>query len=157
MKDWMKVLARKFEAARRKHPEQRLMILFDTDGTILDMRYMMLYVLQRFDLEHGTRHFDGLEVEALNIHENQLEEFARRRGLPALEVERLMAWYAQNRWAPSAVMQSHRPFRGVLEVIRWFQIPENTCVGLNTGRPEFLREDTLRSLNALAEEYRYPV
>jgi len=154
MKDWMKVLARKFEAARRKHPEQKLMILFDIDGTILDMRYMMLYVLQRFDVEHGTRYFDDLEVEALNIHENQLEEFVAARGLPPEEVERLKEWYAKNRWAPSAVMQSHRPFRGVLEVIRWFQIQPETYVGLNTGRPEFLRQDTLRSLNALAEEYR---
>jgi hypothetical protein len=52
------------------------------------------------------------------------------------------------------VMQSHRSYRGVLEVIRWFQIQPNTFVGLNTGRPESLREETLRSLNALGKEHR---
>lgn len=51
-------------------------------------------------------------------------------------------------------MRSHRPFPGVLEVIRWFQMQPRTFVGLNTGRPEALRGDTLRSLNALGAEYR---
>ena len=41
-----------------------------------------------------------------------------------------------------------------MEVIRWFQMQPNTFVGLNTGRPEFLREDTLRSLNKLGDEYK---
>lgn len=154
MKNWMTVLARRYEETRRQYPNDKLMILFDIDGTILDMRYMMLYVLRAFDREHATAHFAELDVEELNIHENQLADFLERRGLPAAERERLAAWYEQNRWAPSAVMESHRPFRGVLEVIRWFQIQPETYVGLNTGRPEFLREDTLRSLNALAAEYR---
>lgn len=154
MKNWMTILARRYEEARRLYPNDKLMILFDIDGTILDMRYMMLYVLRAFDREHATAHFAELDVEELSIHENQLAEFLERRGLPAAERERLAAWYEKNRWAPSAVMESHRPFQGVLEVIRWFQIQPQTYVGLNTGRPEFLRTDTLRSLNALAEEYR---
>jgi len=40
-----------------------------------------------------------------------------------------------------------------LEVIRWFQLQSNVVVGLNTGRPESLREDTLRSLNTLGKEF----
>ena len=43
---------------------------------------------------------------------------------------------------------------GVLEVIRWFQLQPKTYVGLNTGRPESIRADTLRSLNKLGKEYR---
>lgn len=154
MKNWMTALARRYEETRRRYPDDKLMILFDIDGTILDMRYMMLYVLKAYDREHGSGCFADLDVEEIDIHENQLEEFLTRRGLPAAERERLLKWYEKNRWAPSAVMESHRPFRGVLEVIRWFQIQPETYVGLNTGRPEFLREDTLRSLNALAAEYR---
>ena len=42
----------------------------------------------------------------------------------------------------------------MLEVIRWFQLQPATFVGLNTGRPELLRDETLRSLNALGREYR---
>lgn len=154
MKNWMTILARQYEEARRAYPNDKLMILFDIDGTILDMRYMMLYVLQTYDRQHDTKHFAQLDVEQLNIHENQLAEFLDSRGMARDEQSRLMAWYEKNRWAPSAVMESHKPFRGVLEVIRWFQIQPATYVGLNTGRPEFLRDDTLRSLNALAEEYR---
>ncbi|MCE9626201.1 MAG: hypothetical protein K8R69_12250 [Deltaproteobacteria bacterium] len=154
MKNWMKALARRYEETRRQNPRQKLLVIFDIDGTILDMRYMMLYVLQLFDREHGTRYFENLDVEELNIHENQLETFLVARGLSDEARETLMKWYEKNRWAPSAVMQSHRPFRGVLEVIRWFQIQPETYVALNTGRPEFLRADTLRSLNALAGEFR---
>ena len=48
-------------------------------------------------------------------------------------------------------MDAHRPFRGVMEVIRWFQAQPDTFVGLNTGRPESLRFNTLTSLNKLGK------
>lgn len=40
-------------------PEDKLKILFDIYGTILDMRYMILYDLQSFDYYHGTCFFKG--------------------------------------------------------------------------------------------------
>lgn len=66
----------------------------------------------------------------------------------------ILAWYLKHRWAPGAIREMHHPFRGVLEVIRWFQFQPNTAVGLVTGRPETLRKDTLRSLNELGKPYR---
>jgi len=51
-------------------------------------------------------------------------------------------------------MESHRPFIGVMEVIRWFQIQPKTFVGLNTGRPECIRADTLHSLNKIGQEFK---
>ncbi|MCH8310429.1 MAG: hypothetical protein IIB17_08045, partial [Chloroflexi bacterium] len=51
------------------------------------------------------------------------------------------------------LMQSHLPCAGVMEIIRWFQMQHNVVVSLNTGRPEHLREDPLRSLNALGRDY----
>ncbi|RMD71166.1 MAG: DUF2181 domain-containing protein, partial [Gammaproteobacteria bacterium] len=51
-------------------------------------------------------------------------------------------------------LNAHRPFYGVLEVIRWFQLQPNTFVGLNTGRPEALREETMRCLNQLGRAYK---
>ena len=42
----------------------------------------------------------------------------------------------------------------MLEVIRWFQLQRSTFVGLNTSRPERMRTDTLRSLNALGRDLR---
>ena len=38
--------------------------------------------------------------------------------------------------------------------MRWFQLQPNTYVGLNTGRNENLRQDTLHSLNFLGKEYK---
>ena len=52
------------------------------------------------------------------------------------------------------MLAAHRPYQGVLDVIRWFQIQPDTSVALNTGRPQHLRAQTLQSLNALGEEYR---
>jgi hypothetical protein len=49
---------------------------------------------------------------------------------------------------------TERPYPGVLEVIRWFQLQSSTFVGLNTSRPERMRADTLRSLNALGRDLR---
>ncbi|HKY64167.1 MAG TPA: hypothetical protein VJR29_12200 [bacterium] len=154
MKDWMHALAGHYEDTRRRFPQEPLLILFDIDGTILDMRYLTLHVMKEFDRIHGTCHFRELEVERLNFHENQILDFLGDLGLEAGEIERVVRWYEKNRWGHDAVMQSHRPYRGVLEVIRWFQIQPNAFVGLNTGRPESLREETLRSLNALGREHR---
>ena len=39
-KDWMEELASHYESARDKYPQDRLMVLFDIDGTILDTRHM---------------------------------------------------------------------------------------------------------------------
>jgi hypothetical protein len=41
-----------------------------------------------------------------------------------------------------------------LGVIRWFQLQPATCTALNTGRPEEIRDLTLRSLNALGKASR---
>jgi len=153
MKNWMAALAQHYALARKKHPENNLMILFDIDGTILDMRYFMLYLLKKCDREHGTHYFRDLALEDVDIHENQIHEFMDRLKVPHETQAQFYAWYEKHRWDPMAVMQSHRPFQGVLEVIRWFQMQPKTVVALNTGRPETLREDTLKSLNTLASEF----
>jgi hypothetical protein len=70
------------------------------------------------------------------------------------EWQKVLDWYNARVWSPAAISEAHRPFRGVLEVIRWFQMQPNTYVGLNTARLEFMRADTLRSLNKLGQEYK---
>ncbi len=37
-------------------------------------------------------------------------------------------------------LASHRPFAGVIDVMRWFQIQPDTSVGINTERPDFARQ-----------------
>jgi hypothetical protein len=107
MSGWMRSLADQHGRCRGASSGERLLVVFDIDGTILNMRHMRCPVLS-----------------------------------------------ADDRWEPAAVLEAHRPCRGVMEVIRWFQLQPSTFVGLNTGRPESLRAATLRSLNALGREYR---
>ncbi len=72
-KDWMLELAAKYEETRRQYPQDKLIILFDIDGTILDTRYMVLHVLQAFDKEHATHLFEQLQVSDIRVHENQVD------------------------------------------------------------------------------------
>ncbi|NIR00948.1 MAG: hypothetical protein GTN78_12235 [Gemmatimonadales bacterium] len=150
----MKRLAKHYDRIRKRYPEAELLVLFDIDGTILDMRCMIQYVLKAYDPEHGTEFFEQLEVGDVTVHENQVESLLEALNIPWVRRQGILDWYLEHRWTPDAIFQSHHPFAGVMEVIRWFQIQPRTRVGLNTGRPETLRADTLRSLNELGKEYR---
>ena len=153
-KDWMLELAVKYEETRRQYPQDKLIILFDIDGTILDIRYMVLHVLQAFDKEHATHLFQELQVSDIRVHENQVDRLLGELQIPNQEQKQILDWYNHQRWTPEDILHAHNPYRGVLEVIRWFQLQPKTFVGLNTGRPEALRKDTLRSLNELGKEYK---
>jgi len=153
-KNWMKKLSLHYEKTRTLYPTDRLMVVFDIDGTILDVQYMILHVLKSFDQQHATSFFNTLTISDVRVHENQaaplVETFVRSQR----QREEVTHWYVTHRWSSEAILESHRPFEGVMEVIRWFQMQPNTSVGLNTGRPELPRADTLRSLNALGKEYK---
>jgi len=151
---WMRELARHYREIRARHPDTKLMIVFDIDGTILDMRHMIVFVLQSFDRAHGTSFFRRLRASDVDVHENHVESFLARCSVPEGVRHEIMSWYSKNLWSRDAILQSHRPFAGIMEVIRWFQLQPDTFVGLDTGRPEGLRGDTLASLNRLGEEYR---
>ncbi len=154
MSSWMRKLASYYKNMRDLYPEDRLTILFDIDGTILDMRYMILYVLKSFDQNHDSHFFETLRLGDITVHENQVEKLLTRLKIPVETMKRVLLWYEAYRWSSEAVLAAHRPFAGVMEVVRWFQMQHNTFVGLNTGRPEFLRERTLLCLNKLGEEYK---
>jgi hypothetical protein len=154
MNRWMKKLAFHYERTRSLYPEGRLMIIFDIDGTILDMRHMIHHVLKSFDQNHDSQLFDDLKVSDIKVDENQVEKLLTQLKIPEEWHNGILEWYTSYRWSTPALLTSHRPFAGVMEVIRWFQMQPNTYVGLNTGRPESLRADTLRSLNKLGDEYK---
>lgn len=153
-KNWMAELTYHYEKTRRQYPQDRLMVLFDIDGTILDMRYMVLHVLKAFDKKQDTHFFRKLNVSDITAHENQVDSFLAELRIPPRKQRDIIKWYNQHRWSSEYILQSHHPFSGVLEVIRWFQFQPNTFVGLNTGRPKSILSDTLRSLNKLGKEYR---
>ena len=153
MNNWMKRLAVHFARMRRRYPDDVLMILFDIDGTIVDMRYLIRHVLTGFDRTCGTMFFDGLDATDITVHENHVDVLLDDLAIPQNEHRRIIEFWNEERWLTESIMESHRPFVGVMEVIRWFQIQPKVVVGLNTGRPESLRADTLQSLNALGEKY----
>ena len=154
MKSWMSKLARHYDKVRARHPDDELLILFDIDGTILDMRCMVLYLLTKYDEEHGTSLFQRLDLADIDVHEDQVERLLEGLELPRPLCRKVLDWYQENRWSSAAILRAHCPFGGVMEVIRWFQIQPRTSVGLNSSRPESLRQDTLRSLNKLGKQYR---
>jgi beta-phosphoglucomutase-like phosphatase (HAD superfamily) len=154
MKNWMTELALHYEKVKTRYPNDRLLLLFDIDGTILDMRYMILYLLQTYDQIVGARFFQNLKLNDIKVHEDQISPLLEKLTLQPADREKLLTWYEEHAWSPTAILQAHRPFSGVLEVVRWFQMQPNTYVGLNTGRPEVIRTDTLGSLNELGRNYK---
>ncbi|MCB0208290.1 MAG: hypothetical protein KDJ52_03105 [Anaerolineae bacterium] len=153
-KNWMTELASHYSHLKQQYPDDKHLVLFDIDGTIFDMRYMVLYLLKKYDCVHQTSYFEALELSDITVHENDLMPLFDRFDVPAELRESLIEWYNTTAWTSEAMLEAHRPFQGVLEVIRWFQMQPETYVGLNTARPEKYRTDTLRSLNKLGQEYK---
>lgn len=130
------------------------MVLFDVDGTILDMRYMVCHTLQAYDSTHGTRFFDNLQPEDITVHEDHVTRLLADLGIAPADQQAIIDWYTANRWTREAVLRSHQPYEGVFDVIRWIQGQPGCTVGLNTGRPESIRAETLASLNLLGAAHR---
>lgn len=154
MRNWMHYLGSHYEAMREQYPNDKLLILFDVDGTILDMRYTMLYLLKAYDQQFGTSYFDNLHISHITFSDADIANGLRPFCIPVDEIEKISRWYNENRWSLWAIFEANRPFPGVMEVIRWFQLQDNTFIGLNSGRSEVIREDTIQSLNRLGQEYR---
>ena len=98
MQNWMKKLALHYEKTKQRYPNSNLMILFDIDGTILDMRYLIHHVLEAFDGKHGTRFFKNLSINAIRHHENQIESLLIQLDIPPKYRGEILSWYHDYRW-----------------------------------------------------------
>ncbi|HPU30219.1 MAG TPA: hypothetical protein PLM71_07850 [Syntrophorhabdaceae bacterium] len=154
MNDWMEKLASQYKKYRMLYPNDKLMIVFDIDGTILDMRFLILHVLKEFDKNYKTSHFKNLKIKDIDFHEDHIIKLLDKLSINQGDQRIILSQYERLLISSTAVLEAHRPFRGVMDVIRWFQLQPHTYVGLNTGRPESLRANTLNTLNNLAKEYR---
>lgn len=152
--NWMNSLGRHYEAKRRDRPDASLIVACDIDGTIIDMRRVVLSLLQSYDRAHGTDWFARLDISYIAVHENQIELLLDELALGPADRKSVMDWYRVHLWDDNTVENYHHAFRGVLSMIRWFQIHPDTEVALVSGRPEALRDVTLRSLNNLGAPYR---
>lgn len=153
MKDWMTVLANHYNFMREEYPTDKLMVVFDIDDTIIDVRIAILFVLRKYDFDHKTNYFDDIELESINKEKDHTELFNKLK-IDEETQNKIYKYLEDNLWTYDTILASHSPFKGVLEIMRWIQIQENSYVGLNTGRSEKLRKVTLLSLNTLGDEYR---
>ena len=150
----MRALSTHYEEVRHAHRDDELCIVFDIDGTILDMRHLVVHVLLAYDRLAGTRHLHGLVADDISRHEDDIERILDDLDVPEDVRDDVLGFYRVNLWTREALLAASRPFEGVLGVIRWFQLQPTTQVALNTGRPEHLRADTLESLNTIAAAHR---
>ncbi|CAN5796173.1 hypothetical protein BH18ACT17_BH18ACT17_06160 [soil metagenome] len=152
--DWMRTLAEHYEAVRSAHPTDELAVVFDIDGTILDLRHLVTHVLFAYDREHGTDLFHGLVADDIAVSENSVDALLESVGVPEADRGDVAVYYRAHLWDDLGVSAASAAYRGVLGVIRWFQMQPGTCVALNTGRPETMRTITLESLNTVGEAAR---
>jgi hypothetical protein len=153
MTDWMSKLSAQHKRLRKDYPGDDLLIVFDVDGTLLDTRHLVRWLLFDFDRNHGTDYFSGLRAADVATHENQVGALLKQRGLYHCERISVLEWYHERRWDPDALLASHCSYQGIWDIVRSFQNESRTQVAINTGRPETMRQETLRLLNALGREY----
>ena len=118
----MLALARHFARLRSAYPTDRLLVVFEIDGPIVDQRHLVRRRLLDYDRVHGTDHFGGVEVADVDTDAGNLEPFFIRRGLAAMVRRDVLDWYREQPSSPHHAPGTERPYPGVLEVIRWFQL-----------------------------------
>ena len=85
---WMANLATHYQKTRHEFPHDQLIIIFDIDGTILDMRHMIQSRLLDFDVEHQTNFFHNLTLMDINVHENNIEPLLNDLKVPVADKPR---------------------------------------------------------------------
>lgn len=151
---WMKRLARQHKVTRGLYPDEKLIVVFDIDDTILDLRHMVLHVLSSFDEHHGTDYFRDVAIQDVEVGEFRVLQMMEGLGMTEGARLRVSNWFKECSWSAPVIRDGHRPFPGVIDVIGWLQSRERTFVGLNTGRPESMRAETLQSLNKIGRPHR---
>lgn len=148
---WMKELGLYHSIVRHAHPYDPLLVVFDIDDTILDLRHAIVHVLASFDRHHGTRFFLGFTADEAYGDDSDLQRLVEELPVPKSQRNWVADWCKSYFWSPLAILEGHVAFPGVMEVIAWLQGQPNTFVALNTGRPESMRDSTLRCLNRLGK------
>jgi hypothetical protein len=153
MKTWIQELADHHEASRKAYPYDKLLVLFDIDGTILDSRNFIHHALQTFDAKHNTEYFKATGVDDIDFHEDDVGRITKRLGLPDHHSTLINNTFYELLRASATYPETYCPFDGVLEVIGLLQNLSNTYAALNTARPETLRFCTLQNLNRLGRAH----
>ena len=78
----MHELAVHYQHMRQNYPDDKLLLVSDIDGTIIDTRYMILATLQGYDRAHHTHFFRRLRVDDIRWHENEIEPMLQALHIP---------------------------------------------------------------------------
>ena len=80
----MRHLSEHYERSRRQHPDDELCIVFDIDGTILDLRHFVVHVLLAYDRSNSTDHFRGLVADDITHHEDDIDQLLQSLAVPRM-------------------------------------------------------------------------
>ncbi len=165
-KNWMKELARHFRKMRARYPNDKLILLFDLDSAILDLRHTAANVLRAYDRKHGTDVFadtDYTEIQRPLKPGQELDEkmewpdgepLLKGPKIPKEQAGKVRDWYDKYKWDRNIEVDFLRPHPAALDVVRWFQIQPNTFVACDTSRSEKLKGETLSALNQIGKPHR---
>ncbi len=152
MRDWIRTLLNHHELSLHRFPDQRLLVLFDVDDTFLDMRLALASLLRAYDASHASTHFAELQPHTLDRFGRGIESLLEQCRVPPAEQPQVLAWYQHKRRCGDIARLAHAPYRGLLALAAHLHRQPRTAVGINSARPEFLRQDTLNCLNTLAAD-----
>jgi len=161
----MNELARHYRKMRARYPDDKLVILFDLESGILDMRHMAANILRAYDRKHGTDVF--IDTDYTGIHrplepgqklDDKMEwpdgePLIEGTKIPSSQARPVRDWYDKYKWDRTIDVDFLKPYPGALDVVRWFQLQKNTFVAFGTSRPEKLKEETLRALNYIGRPH----
>ena len=133
---WMKSLSNHYHLMRKKFPDSQLMIVFDIDDTIVDIRIPLLFVLQKYDSQFRTSYFQDLTLRDIVFEEWHIQDWLPEIVFDESERKQIVEFVRSEMWQEETILLSHRPFRGVLEIIRWFH---NKCYIVNDIKPKNIR------------------
>lgn len=151
---WMQTITEHFQAMRRKHPDEKFMIIFDLENVILDVRYLIHHLLTDYDRINGTSYFNTLVVSDIHTQDKELHDLLFRYNVEPGRISQVVEWYQCQKWSSTVPGNAYHTFSGSMEVIRWFQIQPDVAVGLSVEEPVDSREAVLRVLNAIGKPHR---
>ncbi len=149
MNAWTAAFTFQYERFRQRYPSDPLLVVFDIDGTILDLRYAVIHAMRAYDRDHRTDFFSESDVEDVRTSGGQIDWVNTRCPVSPAELRDFQTYYDRYSRESECILASNVPHRSVLDFMRWFQSQPAAHIALNTARLETYRNETMRDLNVL--------
>ncbi len=136
-----------YERMRAKYPHDKLLLIFDFEGSILDLSSALPGLFIDFDRNMGTQLARRKRLQPYSADGFWLEDILGGYDLSGSERRKLQAWFNSHYQLAGENFGYHRLFEGALEIFRWFQQEQNTYVGVTTRRPAHITSDARDFIN----------